>query len=222
MSVVCLNTYRSTRVVAEYCQGASAEPAVATDAYTLIREVIEARFANDLPAHYKRCMAVEQDAPYKHGDPSNVTYRARAKGLVFNAPSAVPCKVTPTSCLKVGSVYRLGSRCLEGLDEPFPWVDTKYGTTLAFLRLLPDGARLHVTTRSDLVATADYVAELKRLDARIDILAPAGMTDDDVRNCEPGAPSVKRRAAAVRVLQDCGIKAELVLHNVPNSKEKKA
>ncbi len=186
-----------------------------TTGYDAIRQNIIARFFGDgLPKHFKACIAKPQKQPYMHGDVSNVSYRKklRAKHTIFNSPTPVPCEVTIDSCVKVDGILTLGSQCELGIDEPFPWMDHKYGVSLSFLKSLPDGTELNIFTRSDLIAHDDYMPELKRLNVTVSILY---MTKDDQVNRvnEPGAPSYKRRSIAVERLKSLGINARLKRHN---------
>lgn len=183
-----------------------------------LKERIKARFGDTLPKHFESALSKPQVKPYMHGDVHNVSYRVKTKR--HNQPMPVPCEFTAESCLKREDAYILGDRCIDGIDEPCPWLDTKYGVTLSFLRSLPDGTKVFVTTRSDLVATEDYARELKRLDSQVYILAVSGMDAEWDRANEPGAPSRERRINAVKVLRDAGIMAMLELHHVPTKAKK--
>lgn len=214
-NLYCLTTYRSTRTLAP--PTLSPEPQASPGKpYAGVRERLGARYGDHLPAHFKRCMARPQAKPYMHGDVHNVVYRRRMK--LWNRPMPVPCEVTPESCLKREGAYILGDRCLEGIDEPLPWMDRKYEVTLNLLRALPAGAEVWITTRSDLVACEEYVAELKRLDARVRILCPAWKGDDWIRQNEPGAPSKTRRLAACVKLRELGVRAAMDFHELPTAR----
>lgn len=167
--------------------------------YAAIKERLEARFGGNLPYHFKRAMNKPQTQPYKYGDCHNVKYRPKVRN--FNSPMPVPCEVTQESCHKdeYGNLV-LGLMCHQGTDEPFPWMDAKYKVSLSFLRSLPDGCKLIINTRSDLIAHEDYVHELKRLKVEVNILY---VTDDDVWNRlnELGAPSFERRKLAINTLR---------------------
>ena len=155
--------------------------------YTEVRIKLETRFGDDLPNHFKKCMAEPQTQPYMHGDVHNIQYIVE-RSTKFNSPMPVPCEVTMNSCQKIDGVLTLGSKCKEGTDEPFPWMDVKYKCTLNFLRSLPNGTRLYIYTRSDLIAHDDYRLELSRLNVSIRVLYVT--KDDDLnRLSEPGAPS---------------------------------
>ncbi len=184
---------------------------VSVSPYTAIKERIEARFGDNLPAHFALAMNKPQAIPYKYGDPHNVKYRT--KRYTFNKPMPVPCEVTEKSCTKVKGVLTLGSKCEQGIDEPFPWMDHKYQVALNFLKSLPDGTSLNIFTRSDLIAHDDYVTELKRLKATVYVLF-ASVDDETNRTNEPGAPSYKRRKMAVDKLREQGICSMLKFHEI--------
>lgn len=169
--------------------------------YAGIRERLEARFGGQLPKHFAKCMSKPQRQPYMHGDTTNVKYRIKKQGEIFNSPMPVPSEVTPKSCLRIDGVYMLGADCLHGTDEPLPWMDNKYRVTLNFLKSLPNGAKIQIRTRSDLIAHDDYIDELRRLDAWVQILYLSA-DEAESRDQEPGAPSYEcRRQANMRLNQ---------------------
>lgn len=221
MSVICLKAYREDRIIRtavltvvhphlplELTEGETGW------SYSEIQNRLCARFGENLPAHFARCMRKPQRQPYMHGDVHNVSYR-KTKSRHFNRPYPVPCEVTAESCVKRGDTHVLGSRCIDGVDEPFPWMDMKYRVSLAFLRSLPDGAEVHITTRSDLIAHDEYVTELKRLNVCVRILFRSGANDSWTRLNEPGAPSLTRRQIAVDKLRSLGIDAKSEFHEIP-------
>lgn len=215
MSVICLNTFRDKRRVVEIVREVKTEPGWS---YESIRERLRDRFGDKLPKHFEQAMSSPQAKPYMYGDVSNVSYRKRIAH--FNQPMPLACEVTTDSCREVGGVYQLGLNCIDGVDEPFPWMDVKYRVTLEFLRSLPDGAKLEITTRSDLVAHDDYVAELKRLQTRITILCPKWCDDAKLRELEPGAPSKERRIRAADKLKLLGFNAAMEYHDIPKRRRK--
>lgn len=184
--------------------------------YFEIKSRIEVRFGDTLPKHFARCLAKPQKQPYMHGDTHNVTYKASKR--LFNKPMPIPCEVTTESCVKAKGRYLLGSKCLAGIDEAFPWMDRKYQVTLNFLRSLPNGTKLTVMTRSDLVGCEEYVNEFKRLDCIVMILIPKNASEESLRTLEPGAPSAKRRIEANQVLVENGIQSQVCYHDVPMRK----
>lgn len=221
MSVVCLRTFREERRVLELIR--TPEPTKpewqdlkgfrADSEMTDMLSRMEARFGDKLPAHFRRCLSKPQARPYMHGDVHNVSYRKPRKGEIFNRPYPVPCYVTAESCLKQGDALILGSKCREGRDEPFPWMDQKYRSSLNFLRSLPDQTVVHITTRSDLIAHEDYLREIVRLHASVTILCPAWASDEEIRRIEPGAPSKARRIKAVERLREFHVRARMEYHD---------
>lgn len=180
--------------------------------YSEMQERIIARFGDNVPAHFKTAMSKPQKQPYMYGDVHNVKYRVKSRN--FNKPYPVPCEVTASSCVKNNSYLVLGSKCIDGIDEPLPWMDHKYQVTLSFLKSLNNGTWLKIFTRSDLVAHDDYVQELRRLKVEVTILY-ASEDDDFNRTIEPGAPSYKLRMQAFNKLDDCGISVTMLKHELP-------
>ncbi len=212
-NIISLHDYRNSRQIV-YIPWPKAEEAECSWSYTQVKASIEARFGKDLPEHFSKAMSSPQRQPYMYGDIHNVKYRSRSPH--FNKPYPVPCEVTAESCRSVGKgkdkLYILGDGCTKGLDEPFPWMDCKYGVTLNFLKSLPNRSKLTIHTRSDLVACPAYVDELKRLRVHVTIWY-CTVDEQWNRHNEPGAPSYERRKKAYEVLIDCGINAELRLLN---------
>jgi DNA repair photolyase len=86
------------------------------------------------------------------------------------------------------------------MSDSFMWMDTKYGVTKEFLRILDYYNYPHmVITRSDLIARDDYM-ELLRKDLCSIQFSIASTNDDMNRKIEPGAPSAKRRLLALEKL----------------------
>lgn len=174
--------------------------------YSYYRALMEARFGDSLPKHFKRLMSKPQGQPYMCGDPHALKNRAKCPN--FNKPFPVPCEITIDSCIRIDGVLTLGSKCEQGIDEPFAWLDHKWKSSLNFLKSLPSGTKLNIFTRSDLIAHDDYVKEIKRLDVFVTILF-ATKNPEQGRYDEPGAPSFKRRQEAVLKLKECNISATL-------------
>lgn len=94
---------------------------------------------------------------------------------------------------------RIGS-----MSDSFMWSDTKYKVTQELLKLLKFYNYPYVVfTRSDLVANDDY---LKLLDPKLAAIqfSLSSTNDELVRKIEPGAPSAKRRLAALTKLAGAG------------------
>lgn len=94
---------------------------------------------------------------------------------------------------------RMGS-----MSDSFMWLDTKYGVTKEFLKILKYYKYPYVIfTRSDLVAHDDYIELLDRDLAAIQF-SISGNNNSLTRQLEPGAPSYKRRLAAISKLTKAG------------------
>lgn len=86
------------------------------------------------------------------------------------------------------------------MSDSFMWMDTKYGVTKEFLRLMDFyNYPYMVITRSDLIARDDYM-ELLRKDLCSVQFSIASTNDEMNRKIEPGAPSAKRRLLALEKL----------------------
>ena len=95
---------------------------------------------------------------------------------------------------------RLGS-----MSDPFLWMDKKYGVTLELIKILNYYKYPWVAfTRSDLVAKDEY---LKHIDPRLGSIqfSISGENEELTKKIEPGAPSVKRRLAALKTISNAGI-----------------
>lgn len=94
---------------------------------------------------------------------------------------------------------RIGS-----MSDSFMWIDKKYKVSLEFLKILRFYKYPHIIfTRSDLIATQDYVDAMDSNLVSIQF-SMSGGNENLVRKLEPGAPSIKRRLDALKVLADCG------------------
>lgn len=213
-AVICFNTFKESRVIRPFTliESSPEESKPEMPWYSVVRHNIEARFGDKLPNHFKRAMLKPQSQPYRFGDPHAVTYRTKQNN--FNKPFPVPCEVTAKSCTKFKGRLQLGSMCLQGIDEPFPWSDSKNQVSLRFLKSLPKGTKLDIMTRSDLIAREDYISELLGLDVTVHILIPTFISDAELRQLEPGSPSIKRRLAAVEKLKQLGIKVFAKYHTI--------
>jgi DNA repair photolyase len=94
---------------------------------------------------------------------------------------------------------RIGS-----MSDSFMWTDQKYGVTKELLKILKFYQYPYIVfTRSDLVATQEYMDLLDERLASIQ-MSISGGNEQLTRTIEPGAPSVKRRFAALKVLGESG------------------
>jgi DNA repair photolyase len=94
---------------------------------------------------------------------------------------------------------RIGS-----MSDSFMWMDDKYGVSLELLKILKHYNYPYIIfTRSDLVATQKYVDAMDTNLASIQF-SMSGGNEEIVRKLEPGAPSIKRRLAALKVLSENG------------------
>lgn len=94
---------------------------------------------------------------------------------------------------------RIGS-----MSDSFMWMDTKYGVTKELLKILKHYRYPHIIfTRSDLVAHDEY---LNLLDINLCSVqfSISGNNNEFTRKIEPGAPSYRRRLAALKKLSDAG------------------
>lgn len=92
---------------------------------------------------------------------------------------------------------RIGS-----MSDSFMWLDRKYKVTQELLRILKFYRYPYIVfTRSDLVATDEYMALIDRDLASIQF-SICGNNENLTKIIEPGAPSVARRFNALRILNE--------------------
>ena len=95
---------------------------------------------------------------------------------------------------------RIGS-----MSDSFMWMDRKYKVSLELLKILNHYDYPYVVfTRSDLIAQPEY---LKAINPRLGAVqfSISGSNEELTRRIEPGAPTIKRRLAALKQLADNGI-----------------
>lgn len=94
---------------------------------------------------------------------------------------------------------RIGS-----MSDSFMWMDQKYGVTKELLRILKYYKYPHIVfTRSDLIAQDEYIDLMDRELISIQFSISGG-NEQLTKAIEPGAPSVKRRLAALKKLGEHG------------------
>ena len=94
---------------------------------------------------------------------------------------------------------RIGS-----MSDSFMWMDKKYRVSLELLKILRFYRYPHIIfTRSDLIATQDYVDAMDPDLVSIQF-SMSGGNEVLVRKLEPGAPSIQRRLEALKTLAECG------------------
>lgn len=90
------------------------------------------------------------------------------------------------------------------MSDSFMWMDTKYGVTKEFIKILNYyNYPYTIITRSDLVARDDYMGLLRKDLCSIQF-SIASTNDAMNKLIEPGAPSAKRRLAALKKLNENG------------------
>ena len=95
---------------------------------------------------------------------------------------------------------RIGS-----MSDSFMWLDDKLKVTKEFLKLLSHYKYPNlIFTRSDLVARDDYMSLLDRNLTSVQF-SLSSVNDDMNKKLEPGAPSARRRLAAISKLNSNGI-----------------
>jgi DNA repair photolyase len=88
------------------------------------------------------------------------------------------------------------------MSDSFMWMDTKYGVTKEFLKILNFyNYPYTIITRSDLVARDDYMSLLRKDLCSVQF-SIASTNDVLNKTIEPGAPSSKRRLAALKKLNE--------------------
>jgi cell division protein FtsB len=130
-----------------------------------------------------------------------------------NAEYKQPIPVPSEYLDKVGN--HVGKNIMYGGNDPFQWLDTKYGASKAWLEKTTGQPRI-IETQSDLIAHGDYMDKLTDQDKVIFHI----LGDDNriSRVLMPGAPSQARVIEAAKILADSGINVTIKRHNIPGRK----
>jgi len=95
---------------------------------------------------------------------------------------------------------RIGS-----MSDSFMWMDKKYGVTKEVLKILKFYQYPHIIfTRSDLIAEDEYLSELDRNQVSVQF-SMSSIHEALTRTIEPGAPSPRKRLAALKKVAEAGI-----------------
>jgi hypothetical protein len=130
-----------------------------------------------------------------------------------NAEYKQPIPIPPEYLDKVGN--HVGKNIMYGGNDPFQWLDNKYGASKAWLEKTTGQPRT-IETQSDLIAHDDYMDKLTSADKVVFHI----LGDDNriSRALMPGAPSQDRVMAAAKKLADQGINVTIKRHNIPGRK----
>ena len=91
------------------------------------------------------------------------------------------------------------------MSDSFMWIDLKYKLTQELIKILNFYDYPYtIITRSDLVAHDEYLSLLRRDLCSVQ-LSVSSVNDELNRLLEPGAPSAKRRLAAISKVRDAGL-----------------
>jgi len=138
----------------------------------------------------------------------------------WNRPMPFPVNITSIHAKlskSKGKTLRLGHN-----SDAFMWMDRKYGVAKATLKLANSyNVKLKIYTKSDLVATDDYIELLKG--HIVIITMPIRGSEKMARALEPGVPSIGRRMHAIEKLKSQGVdvRVRLVDFKSINFKESK-
>lgn len=176
------------------------------DWYEQVKEKLIARFGENQPRLLRVAMARDWIAPYRFGCFHDISYKgakrhAAIRRSEWNRPHPFPTRVKDDVSL-LGENVELGA-------DPLPWVDIKYQTCLNHIRAR-NGRELVIRTRSDLIAEDKYVEAIDKINHRIEIILTVGVSNEVVRQFEPGAPSNKRRIEAFDKLKNLGYRVSLI------------
>lgn len=104
------------------------------------------------------------------------------------------------SILEKKTPLRIGS-----MSDSFMWMDKKYKVSQELLKILNFYEYPHIVfTRSDLIATDDYINLLDKRFVSVQF-SISGNNEELTRKMEPGAPSVAKRLAALKKLNEAGL-----------------
>lgn len=176
-------------------------------AFNLAR-LIQARFGDNQPEFVTRPSDVS-DEPYHNGCAHNLKNSPIMKKMPklggWNRPMPFPSVVRD-------DVSEIGKNTLKGDSDPCAWMDQKYMVTLRHITKR-QGRPLIINTRSDLIATDKYMSQLDKKNHVINIFIPKWLDGSDLRDLEPGAPSLERRLKAAGKLRDAGYTVNLVYYD---------
>jgi hypothetical protein len=113
----------------------------------------------------------------------------------------------------------VGKNIMYGGNDPFQWIDSKYGASKAWLEKTTGQPRT-IETQSDLIAHDDYMDKLTPKDKVVFHI----LGDDNriSRVLMPGAPSQARVIKAAKKLADSGVNVTIKRHNIPGRKPDKS
>lgn len=168
------------------------------------KEVIEGKFGDTLPKFVIKAWETAHNEPYKFGCTHNIKWRA-VKTKNWNRPMPFPMQLNPLESI-------LGKQVIDGGTDPVAWLDSKYKITYNHI-ISRHGLALEIHTRSDLIAHDDYRRVLDK-DHHIVIYISEGVTPEELRELEPGAPSNERRLKAFELLYSEGFNVTLVKQNI--------
>lgn len=197
MNIINLDAYRKTRQIEPYsvlAKNLEPEPTV--------WDKLKLRFKdNSLVLDLlNQCESGDHSEPYMFGDTSNCLWRKQIKGS-WNEPIPFPCFMDQSTSV-------IGKGVKDGLTDPLAWMDQKYKHSLAFIQS-KHGEKLEINTRSDLIATEEYLNALDKENHSIKIYV-LNSTEHLNRILQPGAPSIKRLLTAYERLKSLGFRVSLI------------
>ena len=150
---------------------------------------------------YIKDEAARTSEPYVGFDMASPAYRAK---------SSVPQPFPVSGVVDVKG--HLGKTLGEGGPDPLAWLDTKYGASKKVLEANRNKP-LKISTRSDLISHDDYISNLNPKLHEVEFHIPS--TNSKLNKIlTPGAPSISRQMAAIKKLQERGIKVSIVHENI--------
>jgi len=160
---------------------------------------------------------------YNFGDVHNSVYSKgyqRAYNSDFrtrwNRPTPVPS--CPSHLEKLINNSECKEVVLGNLSDSFQWLDKRNKfSQLALFLIKTKGLKLTINTRSDLIASDEYIELLDRDKTVINIYIPSHGNERITQLEEPGAPSLARRRQAADKLRDLGFKVEVIKQKLPKS-----
>ena len=199
--------------------------AVNSNGLTEQQQNILARFSPDESITAKKIsdiMRTPHDQPYiGNKDVHNSVYATPSNAHIKMPDTGMPAYPANTSLDQLPKV--MGKRIL-GKDvananmDPLPWMDRRYGVSKNLIdESVKKNIPMQINTRSDLIATQDY---MDKLDPKLhDIHLYFGPTNDNMhRLVNPGMASTKRMQQAAQALEAAGIKPTIHLDTFPDIK----
>ena len=186
-----------------------------------MQDRILARFGDNPPKNLVKALQAKHDDAYIGiNDVGSSIYKKvpegmdKFKDIRMNVPSSATVETLP----KIMNKRVLGKDVPNAFNDPFNWLDKKYGKSASLLdESVEKNTPMTINTRSDLIGHDDYI---NKLDSKLhNVNLYFGPSNPDInRIMNPGIPSSKRLEEALKRLRDAGIRTEVHMDTFPSIK----